>query len=219
MKIFSDIFFWFGGLLTETLPELTEAILFPGVKDRDAVTVQQQMRELDYVRALGKITSRDYCEQTIALGDMELIFSDLERKIIDLASCRQPIVDIISTIHEEYRCWLIVDYPSDWFRELSTHWNIHSLISKDRLIFSSELNLSRMVPEIFYHLPHQAGRGMDDCIVIDPDTSRAVESMRHGLVSIIYAYPERLKHELALQGILQTDEDVLHPTSSERVIV
>jgi hypothetical protein len=74
-----------------------------------------------------------------------------------------------------------------------------------------------MTPDIFYHLPQKAGRRMDDCIVIDANSARAVQSMKVGLASIIYVYPQRLKLELALQEIWRTDADVMHPTSSERV--
>jgi hypothetical protein len=58
---------------------------------------------------------------------------------------------------------------------------------------------------------------MQDCIIIDGDASRAVQSLKHGLASISYVYLQRLKLELALQEIWQTDADVMHPTSSERV--
>jgi hypothetical protein len=46
---------------------------------------------------------------------------------------------------------------------------------------------------------------MDDCLVIDPDSARSVEAMKHGLATIIYVYPERLKHEAGFAGIRQTE--------------
>jgi hypothetical protein len=74
-----------------------------------------------------------------------------------------------------------------------------------------------MVPDVFYRLPQGAARPMQDCIIIDGNAGRAVHSIRHGLASIFYVYLQRLKLELALQEILPTNADVMHPTSSERV--
>jgi len=104
----------------------------------------------------------------------------------------------------------------DWYAEVSKRLGLASLFPEGRIVLTSELKLPRMVPEVFYHLPACADRSMDECIAIDTLSGRAVESMRHGLASIIYVYPERLKLELALQGIYQTEADVMHPTSSER---
>lgn len=133
------------------------------------------------------------------------------------ASLNQPAIDLIAKIPQEYERWLVVDYPADWYRELSGRWGLQDIFPLRQTIYISGLKLTRLVPEIFYRLPSCASRRMDECLVIDPISKRAVAAMRHGMASIIYVYPDRLKHELALQGILPTDMDVMHPTSSERV--
>ena len=217
MKIYSDIFFWQGGVLTELLPELNKAALFPEADGHEAVKKQQQIRDLIEDLSLGKTTSREYCERAIAQCESSITASNLNRLIIDTASLIQPVADMVVEIPEAYERWLIVDFPIDWFSELANCLKIDSLFPHNRTIFTAELKIQRMVPEVFYHLPSIAGRAMDDCIVIDPVSARAVEAMKHGLAAIIFVYPERLKHELAMQEIWQTDADVLHPTSSERV--
>lgn len=217
MNIYSDIFFWLGGVLTETIPELTRAALFPEAGGYEAVKMQQQIRDLIEDLSLGKITSMQYCEQAIARCESSMTVSGLNRLIIDTASLQQSVADMVVEIPEASERWLIVDFPVDWFSELANRLKIYSLFPENRAIFTAELKIKRMVPDIFYHLPPKAGRAMDDCIVIDPVSARAVEAMKHGLATIIYVYPERLKHELAMQGIWQTDAEVLHPTSSERV--
>lgn len=217
MNIYSDIFFWLGGVLTETIPELTRAALFPEAGGYVAVKMQQQIRDLIEDLSLGKITSMEYCEQAIARCESSMTVSGLNRLIIDTASLQQPVVDMVVEIPDAYERWLIVDFPVDWFSELAKRLKIFSIFLENRVIFTEALKIQRMVPEVFYHLPSRAGRSQDDCIVIDPVSARAVEAMKHGLATIIYVYPERLKHELAMQGIWQTDAEVLHPTSSERV--
>jgi len=217
MNIYSDIFFWLGGVLTDTIPELTRAALFPEAGGHEAVKMQQQIRDLIEDLSLGKITSKEYCEQAIARCESSMTVSSLNRLIIDTASLQQSVADMVVEILEASERWLIVDFPVDWFSELANRLKIYSLFPENRAIFTAELKIKRMVPDIFYHLSPKAGRAMDDCIVIDPVSARAVEAMKHGLATIIYVYPERLKHELAMQGLWQTDAEVLHPTSSERV--
>lgn len=217
MKIYDAVFFWFGGVLTETVSELTAGELIPDAKGHQALKNRQRIRELAEELSLGRIAASKYCEQTIALCEASLGPSELNRGIIESASLRQPIVELIERMPASYERWLIIDCPVDWYQALSERWKIRSLFSEEWTVVTSELKLSRMVPEIFYHLPAIAGRSMDECITVDACSARAVQSMEHGLASIIYVYPERLRLELALQGMWQTEADVMHPTSSERV--
>lgn len=217
MNFYSDIFFWLGGVLTESLPDLSRSALFPEAVGHEAVSKQQQIRGLIEDLTLGKISSEKFCEQAVAQYDSSLNASELKKLITHTAAIRQPVADIVGRIPDVHRRWLIVDFPADWFSELANRLEIHALFPEDQIIFTAELNIQRMVPEVFYHLPTKAGRAMKDCLVIDPVSARAVEAMKHGLATIIYVYPERLKHELAMQGIWQTDSEILHPTSSERV--
>ena len=217
MKTYNAIYFWFGGVLTDTVSGRTKAVLSPGSGGRKSGDLIKAIRKPAEMLSLGKINILEYCHQSIDICASNITAAELAHQITDTASINQTVVDLVSKIPEAYARWLVVDYPPDWFEDLSKRWDIESIFPRNQLIFTSDLNLPRMVPEIFYRLPSAAGLAMDDCMVIDPVTARATAAMRHGLAAIIYVYPERLKHELALQGIWQTDEDVMHPTSSERV--
>jgi FMN phosphatase YigB (HAD superfamily) len=217
MKVYSAIFFWFGGVLTASLPERTLAELMPGVKGNAVIPVRQNIRSLAGELTLGKITSQQFCQQAIAVCQSSLDAAELASRIIAAASLNESVTGLIAKIPATYERWLVVDYPADWYQELAARWKLDSLFQENRTVFSAELKLLRTIPEIFYLLPQKAGRAMDDCLVIDPESARSVEAMKHGLATIIYVYPERLKHELALQGIWQTEANVLHPAASERV--
>jgi hypothetical protein len=217
MKLYDAVFFWLGGVLTPALPELTMAELTPGLKGHAFVHIRRQLRALVEEVALGKTNARDYCEQALAVCQSKIAVATLEEKVIRSASLRRPVATLIGEIPDRYERWLVVDYPQDWYNTLPEQAQLDALFPSNRMIFTAQLEMQRMVPDVFYRLPQKAHRPMQDCIIIDADAGRAVESMKHGLASIFYVYLERLKMELALQEIWQTDADVMHPTSSERV--
>ena len=217
MKSYRAILFWFGGVLTDSLAERTRAELAPGVRGSAAVSIRKQLRGLSGELALGNCTPQDYCQQAVLACQSDLAASELAARITASAEINAPVTDLVEKIAASHECWLVVDYPASWYRELAERWKLSSIFPENRVVYTPDLKLLRMTPEIFYLLPQQVNQVMADCLVIDPVSSRAVEAMRHGLATIIYVYPARLKHELALQGIWQTEDNVMHPAASERV--
>jgi hypothetical protein len=127
------------------------------------------------------------------------------------------VIQLIEEIPDSYQKWVIVDYPKTWIERAHHTGEITEQFPEDRRILASSLKAKHFGPEFFSAIASQAGLQLSDCLLVDADSARAVAAIRHGLASIIYVYPEHLKHELALQGIIQTDTEVLHPSSSERV--
>ena len=217
VKIYKAILFWFGGLFTETLAHLSKKAIFPDISGRQLVDTQIKLRSVSEQLILGKINQVDFCQAVAEICGSGLTPEEVEIKMRAKAALNEEVFEIIGGIPQKFLRWLVVDYPEEWFFELAEGWSINSIIPDNQIILTGGMNLDKLVPDVFYHLPSSAGQALGDCLVIDPDTSRAVTAMRHGLASIIYVYPKRLIHELALQGIWKTDEDVMHPTSSERV--
>ena len=217
MKSYRAILFWFGGVFTGSLAERTRAELAPGATGSAAVSVRKQLRSLSEQLALGRITPQDYCQGAVLACHSDLAATEVARRITASAEINAPVTGMVGKIAASHDCWLVVDYPASWYRELAERWKLASIFPENRILYSSDLKLLRMTPEIFYLLPQQVNQPMADCLVIDPDSARAVQAMRHGLATIIYVYPARLMHELALQEIWQTEENVMHPTASERV--
>jgi hypothetical protein len=204
-------------VLVPSLPELTMAELTPGLKGHAFVHTRQQLRALAEEVALGTLSATSYCKGALAVCQAKRSVAALEPKLIAAASLHQPLAKMISEIPNSYQRWLVVDYPQAWYETLADRAQIDALFAADHLIFTSQLEMLRLVPDVFYRLPQKAARPMQDCIIVDADAGRAVESFKHGLASIFYVYLDRLKMELALQEIWQTDADVMHPSASERV--
>jgi hypothetical protein len=217
MKSYRAILFWFGGVLTDSLAERTRAELAPGARGSAAVSIRKQLRCLSGDLALGSISPQDYCQQAALACQSDLAVSELAHRITTSAEINAPVIGLVRKIAISHPCWLVVDYPAGWYQELAARWGLPSLFPENRILYTTDLNLLRMTPEAFYLLPQRVSQPMADCLVIDPVSARAVEAMHHGLATIIYVYPARLKHELALQGIWQTEENVMHPAASERV--
>jgi hypothetical protein len=206
-----------GGVLAPTLPELTMAELTPGLKGHDFVHLRQQLRFLAEDAALGKLSPAAYCEAAIAACHATANPVALEQKLLAAATLSQPLAKLISEIPNRYDRWLVVDYPQMWYWQLADRPQIDALFPNDHIIFADQLALLSLTPDIFYRLPQTAGHLMKECIIVDGDAGRAVQSHKHGLAAVFNVYLHQLKLGLALQEIWQTDADVMHPTASERV--
>lgn len=217
MKYYNAVLFWLGGVLVPTLPEVTMSLLAPGLKGHDFVHLRQQLRTLAEDTALGRLSPEAYCEAVLDVCNASTPADTLAQKLIAAATLHQPLAKMISEIPDRYERWLVVDYPPAWVEQMDDWKQIDGLFPANRMIFTDQLEMLTMTPDVFYRLPQKVGRPMQDCIIIDGDAGRAVQSLKHGLASIFYVYVERLKLELALQEIWQTEADVMHPTSSERV--
>jgi hypothetical protein len=191
--------------------------LLPEAKPHEVLDIRQQIRASADDLTLGSITPAQYCEQAVARCETTTSPASLERQIVETSPLRRDIAGVVRDIPDTYEKWLVADFPSEWVEEMSERWETPSLFPKDQIVVTSELGLNKMVPEVFYHLPREAGRTMGECIAVDARSARAVAATTHGLAAIICVYEEQLKLQLALQDIWQTEANVLHPTSSEKV--
>ena len=141
----------------------------------------------------------------------------MEKRLLKTVCLREEVITIVREVPSKYDCRLISDFPVDWYRQISTQAGSGFPLPEDKVVYTSDLKMKRMVPDIFNALPARVDSTMAECLVVDAMSARAVEAVKSGFASIIYVYPERLKHEFALQQILTPENEVLHPHSSERV--
>jgi hypothetical protein len=167
--------------------------------------------------SLGLRSTRSYCESVIKITSSNLDVITLDELIPRRASLNEPVMNLINSIPEKYEKWLVSDYPESWYQDIASRVDLSSQFPTNRTIFTSQGSLEEMVPGVFDYIVRASDHSIDECVLIDSVSSRAVEAVRHGLSSIIYVYPDRLEHEFALRGILETEEEVLHPEISKRV--
>jgi hypothetical protein len=208
---------WFGGVVTDLISEITIASLTSERSVNEVVRQRSEIKQLAEELSLGLRSTHSYCESVIQLTNSSLDINALEPLILSRASLNKSVMNLFNSIPDKFEKWLISDYPESWFRVLTSRMGLSEQFQTDRTIFTSQGGLEAMVPEVFDYITSASGHSLDECVVIDSVSSRAVQAVRYGLSAIIYVYPERLEHELALRGILETQEEVLHPQTSRRV--
>lgn len=217
MVTYKAIFFWLGGVLTDPIEEVTLDALAPKAVLKVSHATKLKLRQLAEQLSLGRISPSDYCQRALQMSKLKLDAGELEGRIIEKVALRPPVMDLLAAIPPTYERWLLSQYPMQWFSTFSRRMALSDHFPHERTMYISEIGLERIVPDLFSALPKIADCTVNECLMIDGMSARAVAAVRHGLASIIYIYPERLKHELALQGILKTASEVLHPHASERV--
>lgn len=217
IKSRDTILIWFGGVVTELISEITMQSLESELSVTRFAQQRCEILKLADELSLGLRSTHSYCERVIKTTNSRLDVYALEELIPAKISLNKPVINLINSIPEKYEIWLISDYPDPWFQDIVSREEFSSQFSADRTIFTSQGDLKKMVPEVFDYIIRASGHSLDECVLIDSVSSRAVAAVRHGLSSIIYVYPDKLDHEFALRGILKTEKEVLHPQTSRRV--
>ncbi len=212
MARYKAILFWMGGVLTDNLIDLVLSAAKPTATGHELISCRQELERQTTELIHGTLTPQAYCNFVVRKYQIEISGYKLEEQLIERIHLRSEVVEIIHKIPEEYDRWIISDYPTKWYKVVSDSLIAPTLFPTNRVIFSAT-NLS----ELCDYLPDFVGQKISSCLMIDGDSSRAVECVKRGLASVIYVYPDQLKHKLALLKILHTDFEVLHPYSSERV--
>lgn len=211
------IFIWFGGVVTDLITEITMQSLQIEQNFNGSFRQRSEFNKLADELSLGLRSTHSYCDSVLKSTDSSLDVNTLDEMIPSKASLNKPIMYLIDSIPDKFEKWLISDYPESWFQEITSRTDLSSHFPIDRTIFTSQCDLKEMVPMVFTYIGRTSGHPLDECVLIDSISSRAVKAVRCGLSSIVYVYPERLEHELALRGILETEIEVLHPQTSRRV--
>jgi hypothetical protein len=208
---------WFGGVITELLSEITVQSLQAVGGESGLFPLRSDLKRLAEELSLGVRSPHSYCEQVITTTNSQIDPNTLEELILSKASLNYPVINLIYSIPDKIETWLISDYPESWFKIISSKDERLSKFSRERVIFTSQGGLEQMVPMVFNFASQASGHSIQECIIIDSISSRAVAAVRYGLSAIIYVYPEKLEHEFALRGILEIEQEVLHPKTSRRV--
>jgi beta-phosphoglucomutase-like phosphatase (HAD superfamily) len=198
----NTIFFWLGGVLSETVPEITIQVLSSQLAGRINFQTRLLLQGMAQELSLGQIDSQLFCRRSVESNGINISIDDLETQIKTAVTVRTSVLEVIEHLPEAYQIWLIADYPPEWYQSFAERLNLNPYFPEDRLIFTARSHLKRIDPDIFYHIVQQADQPIDACVMVDGISGRAVHAVRHGLSSIIFVDATRLIREFTLRGIL-----------------
>jgi len=151
---------------------------------------------------LGKIDGRSFCRGVVEAAGIRVTPERLEGKLLSAALPHIPALEVLAQLPSDYRIWLVSDYPREWFGGLSSKLERYPFFSPERLIFTADYRLEKLVPEIFPLLVRDAGQPRESCVLIDGDSARAVEAVKCGLPAELYVDAFRLRRSFLLRKML-----------------
>lgn len=210
----STIFFWLGGVITQTISEA--AILGLYGQPLENINMKTRLCLQDLVQDLcsGQINGYVFCHKAIESSGITIAAEELEARIENTVTVRPSVLETIKDLPDTYQLWLISDYPPEWLKLIADRLDLYSCFQKNHLIITSDCHLTRMVPDIFYYMVRQANQPMDACLMVDGMSARAVHAIKHGLSSTIFVDAMRLKREFILRRMLPPPPGFTYPGPS-----
>jgi hypothetical protein len=202
MKPLQAVFFWFGGVLVQPLPDLLLQEIFGQPIESVKPQTRLDLRALAQDLAIGRIDSRGYCQEAIRICQSDLREEDLATGVIRDCVLQASILEAIDRLPVRYERWLIVDYPQDWFYPIDDRMSLLTRFPDEYILFTSNCGLTRFVPDIFYQIIQRSNLPMEECMIVDGVTARAIEAVRHGLSSTIFVDARRLERDFELRKLI-----------------
>jgi hypothetical protein len=202
MKSYQAIFFWFGGVLVQPVSDLAAQSLYGRPIERIDLQARRALRELDQELAIGQLDGRSYGQEAIRRGQLDLAVEDLIPRMLAACSLRPGVFEISERLPAGCARWLVVDYPRDWFGQITSRLDIPARFPEERTVFIADCGLDRLAPDIFYQLVRLCGHSMKDCMIVDGATPRAVQAVRHGFSATIFVDARRLVRDFRLRQLI-----------------
>lgn len=202
MSGINTIFCWLGGVIAPTIPEIVVHQLHNQAGSKIDFWKRTAIQELSQDLVLGRLGGLTFCEWAVKASETSLKAEYLEDALIRSATPRMPVLQVLAELPEAYQFWLISDYPPEWFVRISIGLNIYPFIDANRLIFTAECQLTRLIPDIFYLLVHKVNQDMDACMMVTGISAHSIEAVKHGLSTEIFIDAFRLRRSFVLRKML-----------------
>jgi hypothetical protein len=193
------VFFWMGGVITQAIePLLCRALAACGQTGTNLL-VRPGFSSACQSLALGKLDGLGFCREICAMAEAAISPEALQAALIAAFDPTPGVIQEIDRLPSAYRRWLIVDVPRTWFEQVCERLLIHPCFPPGGLIFLAETGLDRLEPDIYDYLAVRAGLRLDQCLVLDRSSHRAVAALDHGFPSAIFVDARRLEREFVLR--------------------
>jgi hypothetical protein len=198
---------WLDGVLAPSLADLCAQVFF--AKPLASVDVNTRIRlwAAGEQLALGRIDTAEFSAQTISICGAAMTPADCEDALRAALVLREDVCAIVRELPAQTTCWVICGLPRAWV-DVTT---LTSVIPPERWLFSHEMHLPHLTPDVFTAWAVLTRLPMHACMMVDAETPRAVEAVKHRLHAAIYVDPKRLRREFVLRRMLPPPPGFIYP--------
>jgi len=203
----TTLLFWLGGVLCESLSEITLKVCGIGDIAKLDVNAYLSLEVLREELELGQIDKHTYCQKVAQELSCQMTGTEMDIQIKEAVAIRENVLDVINALPDGYLCWIVCNFPREWFSVLEGQLYQGGKLNKDNLIFSTDSQLQKMTPDIFSYLIKRVREPKESVLMIDSDYRRAVSAVKHDYNAALFVDARRLQREFALRRISErTDQ-------------
>ena len=196
------IFFWQGGVVTEDLAKLLSYALDQPYAEADLFRSNPDLRTMKEELAIGAISFDEFCNSLSEISKTNLTPLEVQNLISKKATIDPDLIAVAKEFGDQYDLRIISDFPPELQKTVIENNDLKAIFPPDKSILCSDINLTQLTPDIFFHSTNISRHPMENCILVDSNSARAVAAVRSGLSSIIYLDVPRFRRELVLREML-----------------
>ena len=208
------IFFWLSGVYTQPLLALLAQALSQGCGHPvNPLALPDYAAQVEGL-ITGKIAGPAFCQalgESVGSKDSPAALRD---RILGGIIPNPGAIEVTRSLPEAIQRWLVVDLPRDWFERIAGQLRVDTCFAPEQKIFLPTSRLPRLIPDVFYLMAFQARLSMQECMLIDASTRRAVQALNHGLSTELYVDNRRLERMFIMRKFIDQPFPDHKPTTT-----
>lgn len=189
------VFTWLSGVLTPPPLWAIHQVLGSARKDFNLLTVPELIPLME-AWTLGQCGDAAFWNTLGAQALSDLSPAELSRQFNNLMRLNQETLDVLASLPKTYRQFLLCDLPGGPPR------GVGALYPSDHILQLSQMGMPRLIPDIFERMARQTGFPLIECLFMDADPKRAVQTIRYRTSVEWVVNPWRLRRAFVLRRML-----------------
>jgi hypothetical protein len=196
------IFFWQGGVISGEFDKLIFSAINQLYSDVNISPFNQDFLATVEKLSLGEIGFDDFCISLSETLKVDINPKNLKNQISKRIILYSDVLEVAKELIVSHEIWMISDFTPEFQAAIHKNSNLKEVFNTDNTILCSSAKLTRTVPDIFFRSTAISRHPMENCMLVDNNSQRAVTALRMGLSSIIFVDVSRFRRELVLRKIL-----------------
>jgi len=206
-----SIIFWMGGVITQSLLEVTTQVIEARSKKNVNLLALPRFQELCEQFTLGKIDDLQFFTEIISHGKFGLDPATIPSQAIEVLKPEPRTLAAIGLLPPKYQRWLLCEYPRSWYEQIAKKYGMESYFPSDHVIILPDSGLEQIAPKIFDFLPVRVGDTLENCLYFDKDPKRVIAAINRMFPAVIYVDPSRLEREFVMRNFIDRNQPVHTP--------